>query len=92
MIGNDRILGLGKSSFLSLQLITMLKEKNLIYLYQAKGKSRPGFISENWKTSEEFGLIGELASEWDGYCMEINGAGVQLHNFDDEIIWTGGDK
>jgi len=64
----------------------MLKEKNMMYLYQAKGKSRPGFISKNWISSEEIGLRGNLASEWDGYCSELIGAGVQLKNYDDEII------
>jgi hypothetical protein len=30
--------------------------------------------------------------EWDAYCRELIGAGVQLQNQEDELIWTGGDR
>jgi hypothetical protein len=64
----------------------------LVYLYQALGESRPGFLSDHWKTSEEIGLSGNLAVEWDAYCRELSGVGVQLQNQEDALIWTGGDR
>jgi hypothetical protein len=30
--------------------------------------------------------------EWDAYCRDLNGAGVQLQNQDDALIWTRGDR
>jgi hypothetical protein len=92
LLGLDYILGLGNSSFLTRQLITELNRNNMVYLYQALGESRPGYLSDHWKTSEEIGLSGNLAVEWDAYCRDLIGAGVQLQNQEDALIWTGGDR
>jgi hypothetical protein len=91
-IGLDGTLGLGNASFLSFQLLTELKRNHLVYLYQDLGESRPGILSDHLKSSEEIGLSGNLAGEWEGFCRALSGAGVQLQNKEDELIWMGGDR
>jgi hypothetical protein len=92
IIGKDCILGLEKSSFLSPNLITFLNIKNIRYLYQARGISRTGFSLVSWITSDEIGLIGDLALGWDVFCRALSGLGVKLQNKEDELMWNGGDK
>jgi hypothetical protein len=92
LIGKDLILGMGNSSLLSRELLTVLKHKNISYLYQARGINMPGIITTQWKNSFDLRLTGELAKEWDFYCRDLIGVGVQLHNKDDELKWIGEDK
>jgi hypothetical protein len=92
LIGKDMILGLGNTSFLSQELLFSLKQKNITFLYQARGIIRPGTISSQWKDSDELGLTGDLAKEWDLYCRALIGSGVQLQDRSDELKWIGGDK
>jgi hypothetical protein len=42
LIGKDEILGLGLNSFLLHELITSLRQRNIHYLYQARGADRLG--------------------------------------------------
>jgi hypothetical protein len=69
---------LGISSFLSGDLLTVLKHKNINYPYQARGINKPGIITVHWKNSLELGLSEDMAKEWDFYCRDLIGLGVQL--------------
>jgi hypothetical protein len=92
LIGKDLILGLGNSSLLSHELLSTLKKKNITYLYQASGSSRPGTICSEWKDSGDLALTRILAKEWDLYCRDLSGSGIHLQDIDDELKWIGGDK
>jgi hypothetical protein len=49
-------------------------------------------IKESWLSSETLGLSGRLASEWDWYRRALLGAGINLWNSPDTIVWTKGDS
>jgi hypothetical protein len=71
LIGLDKILGIGNSSLLSSELLLALKEKNIRYLYQAIAQSSLGFITNQWKSSEELDLSGNLVTEWYSFCKAL---------------------
>jgi hypothetical protein len=54
------ILGMGNTSLLSQELLTSLKQRNICFLYQARGSIRPGTICSQWKESVDLGLMGDL--------------------------------
>jgi hypothetical protein len=56
MIGKDKILGMGDATLLSGELISILNQQGVYYLYQAIREPRPGMIGPNWITSAELGL------------------------------------
>jgi hypothetical protein len=66
IVGKDEILGMGKDSILSVELITCLNSKNVYFLYQASRASIQGSICSNWLDNTDLGLEGDYASEWDG--------------------------
>jgi hypothetical protein len=37
------------------------------------------------------GLYRDLAKEWGDYRSALMGAGIQLSDFDDYLMWSGGD-
>jgi hypothetical protein len=90
-IGKDNILDIGNATKLSQDLLLALKTQNVSYLYQAKAQSSRGFVSDQWRTSEELGLSGTLALEWKTYIRDLICSGVQLRDGEDLILWTGGD-
>jgi hypothetical protein len=67
MIGKDEIMGMGKGSFLSLDLISHLNEHHVYYLFKARRASVVGISCTTWLNSIELGLVGSLASEWERY-------------------------
>jgi hypothetical protein len=44
-----------------------------------------------WKDSNQLGLIGDQAIEWDRYKRALVGAGILLAPMEDELRWSGGD-
>jgi hypothetical protein len=60
LIGLDKILGIGDSSLLSQELLMALKNKDICYLYQARAQSSTGFITDQWKSNLDLGLIGDF--------------------------------
>jgi hypothetical protein len=91
-LGRDRILGLGNSSYLSQNLLFILKQKNITLLYQARGINWSGFISSQWKESDELGLTKEVTEEWELFRRALIGSGVFLQDKADELKWIGGDN
>jgi hypothetical protein len=65
--GKDEILGMGKGSFLSTELIKHLNEHQVFYLYQARSAPTLGTNYTKWLNSLELGLEGELTYEWESY-------------------------
>jgi hypothetical protein len=92
IIGKDKILGLGNFSLLSQELLASLKWRNIYFLFQARGSIRPGTICAQWKASDDLGLMGEQAIEWDLFCRALIFSGVQLQDRPDELKWIGGDR
>jgi hypothetical protein len=91
IIGKDLILGHGKSMILSEDLVTNLNQKSVYYLYQARSELRPGTICSIWLTSDDLGLVGDLALEWEMFRRALIDSGVQLLDRPDVLKWTGGD-
>jgi hypothetical protein len=93
VVGRDRILGMGDRSFLSDELITSLKEKNVSTLAQASTERNPITFAEVWRSSEELELLGAHAIEWNNYTMELSHAGITLQEgAEDKLLWNGGDS
>jgi hypothetical protein len=91
-VGRDAILGLGSTTYLSQELLTVLHRQHIYYLFQAKGSTDQGSLSTQWKDCSDLGLSGNLALEWQRYCRALLGAGIQLRDQDDELLWNGGDS
>jgi len=36
--------------------------------------------------------VSDLALEWDSFCRDLIGTGVQIQSKEDELTWTGGDN
>jgi hypothetical protein len=92
LIGLYMILGMGKLSFLSHDLLLVLRTHNILYLYQAKLQSARGFIIDQWKTNDDLGIIGHLALEWTNYMRALIGSGINQLLGEDRLLWTGGDQ
>jgi hypothetical protein len=85
-IGQDAILGLGTSAFLSPGLLNKLHEKHVFYLFQAKGLTDQETHSSRWKNCIDLDLSGDLAIEWQCYCKALLGAGIQLGEHEDTLL------
>ena len=48
--------------------------------------------SEKWISAKDLGISGDLETEWEQYCRDLNEAGVSLREKEDTLIWTGGDS
>jgi hypothetical protein len=92
LIGKDVIMGMGKDSILSNEMILLLNFKNVYLLYQARCAHPQGTICTNWLDSADLGLEGELAAEWEMYRRNLIGSGIHLLESLDELKWTGGDN
>lgn len=86
------ILGLGQTSYLSPQLITLLNSKYTRYLFQARIYNKIGTPTKGWKSSLDLELPTELVAQWDSYCLELTRVGIQLHDVEDQFIWSGEDS
>jgi hypothetical protein len=84
-------MGMGNNSILSEDLVVSLNQKNVHYLYQASRDICPGMICSIWLDSEDLGLVGDLATEWEKFRRALIGSGVHLLDRPDELKWTGGD-
>jgi hypothetical protein len=70
----------------------VLINHNIRYLFQAKAQSSWGFVIDQWKSSEELGLTGNLALEWENYTRALIRSGIHLQPGEDILLWTGGDQ
>jgi len=86
------ILGMGKDTMLSADLVFSLKERNVHFLYEASRDLRPGMIFSIWLDNVESGLEGDLSTEWDNFRRDLIRSGVQLLDRPNELKWMGGDK
>jgi hypothetical protein len=89
-LGRDIILGLGPSSYLSSQLIGVLKHKNISVLAHVWNQEDHDTYLSNWKDSEELELTWELSTKWLQFRWALQAAGVIVTGNEDELIWTGG--
>jgi len=85
-------MGLGEQFILSSGLIDALNHHGITYLYQALNIARTNHLSSYWKDGATLGLFGDLAKEWEDYQSVLLGAGIQLLEREDELLWAGGDK
>jgi hypothetical protein len=77
---------------LSPEILCVLKPINITFLFQARGEVFTTYLDSYWKYSGELGLSDDLANEWNCYCSYLLGVGIQLHDRQDELKWSGGDK
>jgi hypothetical protein len=92
LVGCDKILGVGNKYFLSEELVTHLNQRHVLTLAQATSARDPMTIKEDWRSSNDLGLPGELANEWTKYTVELRGAGITLsENSEDILKWIGGE-
>ena len=80
---------MGNDSFLSKDLIDTINKKNYTIFIRLE---EPSEICSTWLDSEDIGLTGAQASEWDLFCKTLMGAGVQIIDRQDELRWTRGDN
>jgi hypothetical protein len=90
LIGLDKILGIGNASILSQDILMVLKNQNIFYLYQVKAQSSWGYVIDQWRSSEDLGLTGNIALEWKNYIRVLISSGIQLHPGEDILLWVGG--
>jgi len=76
VIGLDKVLGMGNCSILTHELIEELRAHNIYFLYQAKFHHNRGFVTNQWKSSDELGLLGLLAQEWTSYTRALIDSGI----------------
>jgi hypothetical protein len=91
MIGKDEIMGMGKGSFLSLDLISHLNEHQMYYLFQARRAPTAGMTCANWLNILELGLAGDLAVEWESHIILLIDSIISLSDTQDELRWMRGD-
>ena len=77
-IGEDKILEMGDKSFLSVNPIYALHYRNIYTLAQAMNTNDNLKISDSWLRSNEIGLSGDLAIEWDHFRKKLMDSGVYL--------------
>lgn len=92
LLGQDIILSNGSISLLSPELLVVLRDKNLRYLYQARAQNPEGFYIDRWKSSSDLGLSGALDFEWRSFVNFLLYSGICLQHNEDLLVWTGGDN
>jgi hypothetical protein len=92
VIGRDVILGMGKDSLLSDELIEKLNSKSIFLLYQASCPQVQGTIRANWLSSTDLELEGDMATEWETFRKNLKSSGILLQNHPDTLLWMGGDN
>jgi hypothetical protein len=92
VLGRDKILGMGDRSFLSHTLISLLRQKNILLLSQARGQLDQVSTTTNWIRSNELGITGDLAAEWDQFRISTYWFRSLHQDKDDELMWTRGDS
>jgi hypothetical protein len=76
---------------LSEDLIEILNQRGIYFLFQACRVPRQGLIGLNWITSVDLDLGGALAVEWQVFRSALISSGIQLLQRPDELKWLGGD-
>jgi hypothetical protein len=90
-IGTDRIMGLEDISFLSPELISSLKQKNISFLSQAWNIEGRSGLSPTWYSHFDLDLSGPMENEWDRFIKVLTNSGVSIGDDRDNLMWTGGD-
>jgi hypothetical protein len=83
---------MGDKSFLSHNLISLLRQKKISVLAQAWGQQDQASPMTYWIRSNELDITGELAVEWDHFRISLIGSGASIQDKDDKLMWTGGDS
>jgi hypothetical protein len=91
LVGKDEILGLGKRSFLSPEMIIFLNINHVHFLYQARKASVQGTICSNWLNNRDLGLVGDLVVEWELYRKILIESDISHTSCQDELRALGGD-
>jgi hypothetical protein len=89
VIGKDVILGMGKDSFLTKELVDRLNQKNVHLLYQASCDLLQGTLCSTWLDCTTLELEGDLALEWEKYRKLLISSGIHLQDRPDVLLWTG---
>jgi hypothetical protein len=92
LLGQDIILGNGSISFLSPELLVVLRDRNLRYLYQARAQNHEGFYIDRWKSSSRSGTVGSSCFRVESFCNFLLYLGIHLQHNEDLLIWTRGDN
>lgn len=90
-VGIDPIMGLKEDYHLSLYLLRALQAKNIEVLAQVLSGNDSG-ASSRWLNSVDLGLIGRVASEWDGYILRLQTAGITVSKEPDCLVWDWKDS
>jgi hypothetical protein len=85
-------LGWDVHPILSDDLIHVLNQRGVHFLYQARSLPRLGLFGHNWLTCSDLNIGGTLAAEWQDYRKLLISSGIQLTQRPDELNWLGGDR
>jgi hypothetical protein len=92
-LGRDKIMDLGDNAILSEGILTTLKERGVTTLAQATTNSNLLTGIEQWKRSDDLGLRGAQAKEWELFTSGLSQAGITIQaDVEDSLIWSGGDS
>jgi hypothetical protein len=91
-LGKDYIMGLRDMCLLSRELIEHLRKARISVLAQAIKVHNYVDSFGNWIDSKDLGLSRNLAVEWDLYLKALFGAGVNIRDSPDQLLWTGGNS
>jgi hypothetical protein len=92
ILGKDVIMGMGKYSILSEDMVVSLNQRNVHFLYKSSQDLRPGTICSIWLDTVDLRLEGDLTTKWERFRRDLIGSGVQLLDRPDELKWMGGDN
>jgi hypothetical protein len=91
-IGKDRILGMGDRSFFSSNLLSVLKDQNILTLAQVRKNSGDQSLVSSWLSSTDLELEGDLAREWEQFRSALSASGALIQEKKDTLMWIGGDN
>jgi hypothetical protein len=89
LVGQDPFVGVGTTYKLSnglLQHIHSLKIFSLAHACHSSQLNLHG--SQDWLTSSDLWLVGDLEMEWNAYVLKLRYSGVSLSCKDDSIVWS----
>jgi hypothetical protein len=79
------------SSILANNLLSVLNKQNIITLAQARNFSDDQLLSSYWLCSNDLGLEGKLAKEWDQFRWALIDSGALIESRD-KLMWIGEDN
>jgi hypothetical protein len=92
VLGRDMILGMGDKSFLSFNILSKLRHRNITSLSQSRSHIDHLSSSSNWISGTKLGFTRDMVAKWDQFRRALIDSSAYIQDIEDELLWIGGNN